>query len=234
VLPLLFAWFAAASFAGSLLYFLYSYLFVYGRTAHAGDSAGPAVFDVALFTLFALHHSLFARTGLKARLASIIPARLERAAYTLAASALFTAVCCRWTPVPGVLYSLPAPWSWAAWLVFAAGVCVTLLSARRLDALDLAGVRQVLTSSRTGPAKRPQLLTTGMYGLVRHPIYFGWVLLMVGVAEMTMTRFVFAAVSTLYLAVAVPLEERDLVGTFGPDYASYQQKVRWRILTGLY
>lgn len=233
MLPLLFAWFAAASFAGSLLYFLYCYLVVYARPAESTDVTSPVLVNVALFSVFALHHSLCARTGLKARLASVIPPRLERATYTVVASALFAAVCNWWVPVPGRFYSLTAPWSWVAWLAFAAGVGVTLLSARRLDVLDLAGVRQVLTSSRPA-ASRPPLLTTGMYGLVRHPIYFGWVLLMVGVADMTLTRFVFAAVSTLYLALAVPFEERDLIGTFGPEYASYQQKVRWRIIPWLY
>lgn len=232
MLPLLFAWFAAASFAGSLLYFLYAYLVVFGEPAVDAPAVAPALFDIALFTGFALHHSLFARTGLKRRLASVIPARLERAVYTVVSSALFVLVCRAWMPVPGLLYSLPAPWSWAARLIFVAGIGVTLLSARRLDVLDLAGVRQVRGSAHS--ALRPPLLTSGLYGVVRHPIYLGWLLLMAGVAEMTMTRFVFAVTSTLYLALAVPFEERDLVETFGPDYASYQEKVRWRMVPGIY
>jgi protein-S-isoprenylcysteine O-methyltransferase Ste14 len=234
LLPLLFAWFAAASFAGSLLYLLYAYLVVYGRAASGGSIAGPALFDVGLFTIFALHHSLFARTGLKRRLVTVIPARLERAVYTLVASALFVMVCWWWRPVPGLLYRLPQGWALAAHLVFAGGVIITLVSARRLDMLDLAGVRQVLRQTQRPVESPPALLTTGMYGLVRHPIYLGWVLLMAGVAEMTMTRFVFAAISTLYLAIAVPFEERGLIETFGPDYASYQARVRWRMLPGIY
>ncbi len=64
MLPLLFAWFAAASFAGSLLYFLYAYLVVYGQPAAGSSAVAPAAVNVALFSIFALHHSLFARTGL--------------------------------------------------------------------------------------------------------------------------------------------------------------------------
>ena len=234
MLALPFAWFAAASFAASLLYFLYAYLVVYGEAASGSERVGPVLVNVSLFSIFALHHSLFARTGLKCRLATIFPARLERAVYTLVASGLFAGVCWLWLPVPGVLYSLQGPWRWGAPLVLAAGVAVTLLSARRLDALDLAGVRQVLSSSSDAPPPRPDLQTTGLYGLVRHPIYFGWILLMAGVADMTMTRLVFAIVSTVYLAAAIPFEERGLIETFGPDYASYQQKVRWRMLPGIY
>jgi protein-S-isoprenylcysteine O-methyltransferase Ste14 len=234
LLALLFAWFAAVSFAASLLYFLYAYLVVYGDAASGPDRAGPALVNVALFSIFALHHSLFARTGLKRWLATILPARLERSVYTLVASALFAAVCWWWMPVPGVVYSLAGPWRWGARLIFIAGVVVTLLSARRLDALDLAGVRQVLEAPEDHPRARPDLLTTGLYGMVRHPIYLGWILLMAGVADMTMTRLVFAVVSTAYLAAAIPFEERSLGETFGPDYASYQQKVRWRMLPWLY
>ena len=52
--------------------------------------------------------------------------------------------------------------------------------------------------------------------------------------EMNGTRLVFAAVSTFYLALAVPFEERDLVRAFGADYEAYQKKVRWRMVPGVY
>ena len=234
LIALPFAWFSAASFAASLLYFLYAYLVVYGRAQQGGPMAVPVAVNLALFTAFALHHSAFARSGVKRRVGDVIPPALERAAYTLVASLLFGAVCWGWRPVPGVLYSVEGSWRWLAHVVFGAGVTVTLLSARRLDALDLAGVRQVMAGRRAAVTARPDLLTTGLYGLVRHPIYFGWVLLVLGVPDMTMTRFVFAGISTLYLAIAIPFEERSLTETFGPDYASYQQQVRWRMVPGIY
>ena len=65
-------------------------------------------------------------------------------------------------------------------------------------------------------------------------LYFAWVLLVFGAPQMTMTRLSFAVVSTLYLAIAIPFEERSLVETFGPDYASYREKVRWRMMPGIY
>ena len=52
--------------------------------------------------------------------------------------------------------------------------------------------------------------------------------------EMNGTRLVFAVVSTLYLALAVPFEERDLIRSFGADYERYRQRVRWRMIPGLY
>jgi protein-S-isoprenylcysteine O-methyltransferase Ste14 len=69
---------------------------------------------------------------------------------------------------------------------------------------------------------------------VRHPLYFAWVLLVFGAPAMTMTRLSFAVISTAYLAIAIPFEERSLIETFGADYASYQKQVRWRMLPGIY
>ena len=51
---------------------------------------------------------------------------------------------------------------------------------------------------------------------------------------MTATRLTFAVISTAYLALAIPWEERSLVRTFGPAYTAYQTQVRWRMLPGLY
>ena len=236
MLPLLFAWLAAAAFAASLGYFLHAYLILFGSPARpalgatTADILLPIVIDALLFTLFALHHSLFARTGFKQLVNRWAPPALERAIYSFVASALFVAVCWWWQPVPGTAWQLGGAWRWAGYAVQAAGIVVTLVGARALDVLDLAGVRQVLRAS----SRHTELKTDGVYGLVRHPLYFGWTLLVFGAPDMTGTRLVFAVISTLYLILAIPFEERGLIETFGPDYASYQQKVRWRMIPGLH
>jgi protein-S-isoprenylcysteine O-methyltransferase Ste14 len=45
---------------------------------------------------------------------------------------------------------------------------------------------------------------------------------------------VFAAVSTIYLLVAIPYEERDLKRHFGTAYDEYSRKVPWRLLPRIY
>ena len=76
--------------------------------------------------------------------------------------------------------------------------------------------------------------TTGPYGLVRHPIYLGWFLIVFAVGTMTMTRFVFATVSCAYLLVAIPLEERSLRRSSNGAYDRYMQQVRRKLIPGLY
>ena len=225
-----FAWTGALVFAVSLGYFLYSYLFRFGAPTPPGDWRLPALIDTALFSVFALHHSVFARTPIKAWVARTFGATMERSIYAWAASVLFIAVVALWQPVPGELYRAGGLARAAGFAVQALGVVLTFLGARVLDPLDLAGVRHVHPSS----SRRARLMTSGAYGLVRHPLYFGWALLVFGAPHMTATRLVFAVVSTLYLAIAIPFEERGLVATFGPAYDDYRRRVRWRMLPFVY
>lgn len=227
------AWTGAAAFVASLLVFLYLYGITYGR-ASARPSGPAIVVDILLFSLFALHHSLLARPGLKRRVTEVVPVWLERSAFTWTASVLFAIVCLSWQPVDGLLYSLPGPWRVAGYTTQAAGFLVILAGSSGIDVLDLAGVRQVLDARSGKTAAHVALKTDGAYGLVRHPLYFGWTLFVFGAPDMTGTRAVFAIVSTLYLAIAIPFEERSLVDVFGEAYRHYQRATRWRMLPGIW
>jgi protein-S-isoprenylcysteine O-methyltransferase Ste14 len=231
-LALAFAWTGAFVFVLSLGCFLYLYL-VEWDVEPSGGRWQPLLTNTALFTLFALHHSLLARSGAKRLVTRILPSWLERSAYTWVASLLFLLVCFEWRPVPGVLYALPGSWQLLGRAVQIAGLVLTIRATAALDALDLAGVRQVL-DARGAPPRHVPLKTDGVYAIVRHPLYFGWVLLVFGAPTMTGTRFVFAVVSTLSLAIAVPLEERSLTEVFGPAYGDYQRRTRWRIVPGIW
>jgi protein-S-isoprenylcysteine O-methyltransferase Ste14 len=51
---------------------------------------------------------------------------------------------------------------------------------------------------------------------------------------LTGSRALFAAVTTAYLVLAVPMEERTLRRTFGRAYDAYARAVRWRMLPFVY
>jgi protein-S-isoprenylcysteine O-methyltransferase Ste14 len=60
------------------------------------------------------------------------------------------------------------------------------------------------------------------------------VLAVFGAAHVTGDRLAFAAITTAYLVVAVPWEERSLMRTFGEDYARYIREVKWRMIPFIY
>ncbi len=221
---------------GALLFVvsLASFAFVYGYQLRlpappADGPVWPAVLiDLALFTAFALHHSIMARTGAKAWLIRRVPAQLERSLYVWVASVMFLAVCWWWQPLPGMAWSIDGPLRWLMYGIPLAGLVLTERSARIIGIWELAGVRQARHDAPVA------FRVTGPFGLVRHPIYFGWVLLVFGMPDMTYSRLLFALVSTAYLIAAIPWEEASLVEAFGEQYRAYQRQVRSRLLPGIW
>jgi protein-S-isoprenylcysteine O-methyltransferase Ste14 len=228
---LAYAWLGAAAFVASLLYFLY---FFFIQLDHGQPAGGPAALavDAALFSVFALHHSVMARAGARRWLARIVPPALERSTYVWIASVLFFATCVWWRPIGGAWYRATGAGALLLHAVQAAGILMTIVASAAIDPLELAGVRQVQQGALAGD--RGELKTMGVYGWVRHPVYFGWMLLVFAAPHMTGDRAAFATISTAYLAIAVPFEERSLVETFGQDYRRYARRVRWRMIPGVY
>ena len=64
----------------------------------------PVAIDVALFSAFALHHSILARTRLKTWIHARVGQDVERALYVILASALFFLCTWSWVHVPGTWY----------------------------------------------------------------------------------------------------------------------------------
>ena len=202
-----------------------------GLTPWTAAEAVP--FNFALFSAFALHHSLLARPRVKRWLSRIVPPELERAAFVWVASALFIAMCLAWRPATGVVWELRSGMQFLGYAMQLAGLWFTVAGARAIDVLDLAGVRWVLSGPEVLGAGE-DVTERGPFTFVRHPIYLGWVLLTFGVPEMTLGRLTFAFISFVYLLVAIPFEERALVQRHGASYRRYQSRVRWRLFPGMY
>jgi protein-S-isoprenylcysteine O-methyltransferase Ste14 len=221
----LFVWLGGTIFVASLVYCAWWYLVPLGATGPFAGSRAVAI-DAALFSLFALHHSLLARGPAKHALARIVPEKLLRSTYVWIASLLLGMVFWSWRRVGGELYHVAGVRAAALAAVQLGGVAMIAWSVRGLDPLELAGIR---------PERQDGgLQITGPYRWVRHPLYLGWMIATFGAAHMTGDRFAFAAISAIYLIAAIPLEEASLGAAFGPGYRRYQQQVRWRVIPYVY
>lgn len=232
--PVAFAWVGGALFVASLLYFLYFYFIELGRPAAGTGWVGPLTADIGLFAVFAVHHSVMARTAAKNWLGTIAPPALERSIFVWTSSVLLVMVCVFWQRIPGLIYSVGGPWRWALYAVQLAGVVLTVRASARLDVLELAGVRQARGALRPKPGGMVGLQMSGPYTLVRHPVYLGWVAIVFAAPHMTADRLALAAISTAYLAIGTVFEERALETAFGDSYRQYRRQVRWRFLPGVY
>ena len=78
--------------------------------------------------------------------------------------------------------------------------------------------------------KNHTLITTGAYRYIRHPIYFGTNILLIG-AELVAGSYIFIFYCLLFLYdyYSARQEEQLLVQHFGKAYEDYQKKTRMLI-----
>jgi len=77
---------------------------------------------------------------------------------------------------------------------------------------------------------QPKLVEDGVYSLVRHPLYLGELLVLLGliVLEFSLVALVFWAALAICCDWAATYEERDLLRIFPEEYGAYQRRVpKW-------
>src|SRR5215467_11669548 len=131
-----FVWIGGALFVMSLSWCVWLYGVALSRSApFAGWT--PVVIDAGLVTIFALHHSVFARDGMKALMARVVPPPLMRSTYVWIASLLLTLVCVGWQMIGGEVYRFTGLLAIALFACQAAGLWVTARGVARIDPLEL-------------------------------------------------------------------------------------------------
>ena len=79
------------------------------------------------------------------------------------------------------------------------------------------------------------LVKTGMNAFVRHPLYFGVLVALIGffLAFPYWKNLVFLVVTAIYVIIGSLLEEQKLIDKFGDDYRAYRNEVKM-LIPGLF
>jgi protein-S-isoprenylcysteine O-methyltransferase Ste14 len=197
--------------------------------APVADAAWPRALiqDTVLLLLFAVPHSVMARSGFKAWWTRFVPTPVERSTYVLKSSLLLILLYWLWIPVPTVIWDVGIPAIRVViWGLFWFGWLLALVSTFLIDHFELFGLRQVYLFWRNRPDEPIGFRTPLLYRWVRHPLVLGFLIAFWAAPTMTGGRLLFAVANTGYCLIALHLEERDLVRFFGDRYARYQKQVR--------
>jgi methanethiol S-methyltransferase len=224
--------YGAVSYTFFFATFLYAVGFVGGFVVPRSIDSTPdrsiglaLLIDAALLGVFALQHSVMARPAFKRVLTRFIPEAAERSTYVLMSSLALILVFRFWEPMGGVVWSVQNPAaSSLLHLGFAFGWLTVLVTTFLINHFDLFGLRQVWKFFRREHCVPLKFVTPGPYKLVRHPLYVGWLLAFWCTPEMTLAHLLFALLTTVYILIAIRLEERDLVSIHGTDYVEYRRK----------
>src|SRR5215467_10456675 len=229
-LVLFYGVFAYLFFLGT---FSYAVCFVGGvlvpRTIDHGLGSPPAqaiIVDLALLGVFAVQHSIMARQGFKRRWTQVVSWYVERSTYVVFASAALALLLWQWRPLPQLIWDVRGSFadmplrllSWAGWGIL-------LLSTFLVNHFELFGLQQVWSHFRGEEFHSPAFKTPGLYRIVRHPLYAGFIIAFWATPYMTAGHFLFSAACTGYILLGIFFEERDLIKAFGQEYLNYCRRV---------
>jgi methanethiol S-methyltransferase len=199
------------------------------RSIDVGPSASlveALLIDAVLLSIFAVQHSVMARSWFKRAWTRIVPQVIERSTYVLFSSLALILLFWQWRPITTTVWSVQSDiGAKLLWVAFAAGWAIVLISTFLISHFELFGLKQVW-SNFTGKTIEPMKFRTPLfYKAVRHPLYLGFVIAFWATPHMTGGHAFFAFMCTAYMLVAIQFEERDLVHAFGDTYTNYRRNV---------
>jgi len=224
-----------------LLYGIVSYLAFLGAILYAigfvGNLAVPTTIDgkpqvplasailtnASLILLFVLQHSIMARPSFKRRWTRIIPAELERSSFVLLSSICPLFMMWQWQPIGGIIWSVKNEMlNTVLHIAYLTGWAIVFVSTFLINHFDLFGLRQVWLYFKGEPYSDLPSRLPGLYRLVRHPLYLGFLVAFWATPVMTVAHLLLAILTTGYILTAIRFEDRDLIVHFGEKYNDYK------------
>src|SRR5215208_4468424 len=176
---------------------------------------------IITIVLWGLVHSLLASMKFKNFLRKTLGdgfMKFYRALYNIfAVTSLAPILYLMISPPNPILYRVRSPWNYVMLAGQGISVLFLLTAVLQTDLLSFAGLRQLIETEKTG-----NLVTGGLYRLVRHPLYTFSLLILWLSPSVTVNSFVVYTALTTYVLIGILFEERKLLREFGNDYANYR------------
>lgn len=221
------------SYVAFLVVFLYLIGFVANvivpKSIDSGSSGSillAVMINAGLISLFALQHSIMSRQGFKKWWTQIVPTPIERSTYVLVASVLLALIMWLWQPLPQTVWSVTSqPMNALLWVLYGFGWIFLFISTRLINDKYLFGLQQVSEHLHSKQLSNPRFQTPAFYRFTRHPMMLGFIIAFWATPHMSVGHLIFSLIFTLYIAIGIRLEEKDLLHFYGQRYREYRQRV---------
>jgi methanethiol S-methyltransferase len=127
-----------------------------------------------------------------------------------------------------------APW-WLQALLYGVRIGALLFAWRTFDHLDAGeflGIRQIRRYLKQGEKQgniegltQQELVSKGVYCIVRHPLYLAGIVYFTFDPHVTMNGLTVTALADLYFVFGMMIEERRFIKMYGDQYREYRKRV---------
>lgn len=191
-------------------------------------SSHPLLNNALLLFIFLGSHSLLARRWVKKVLSPILPPSLYRQFFFITSTVFLFLIPYGWSPMPHLLWHVDTlTLRYTLYSVTVCGMVLATVAFFTVNPLEFCGIQDsihTLIGTSTQQGKDSELVVHGVYGMVRHPMYTGVLMMLWSQTVMTQGRLLLAAAMSLYLFLAVSyLEEPDLLQLFDDQYRDYMK-----------
>lgn len=188
--------------------------------------AEALLINTLLLGVFAAQHSVMARQGFKEKWTRIVPVTIERSTYVLASSLALILLFWQWRPMGSVIWDVSNSTLGTLLITISlVGWLFVLISTFLINHFELFGLKQVFFNLKGMESSNCEFKKPGFYKVVRHPIYFGFIVAFWATPIMTTAHLLFAVGTLGYVLIGIFLEEKDLVSIYGSEYEEYKSQV---------
>ncbi len=192
---------------------------------------------IIIFLIFALIHSVTVSHAFKHFCKNVLGDTFMRVWYRFLynATSVITASIAIYfiTRVPDrEIWVAPAWLTWPMRAVQIAGLVFGARAFAYLDTWEFLGIRQVWrylmrreVSGNLEGLTREKLVTNGVYGMVRHPMYLAGIVIVTFNPYITVDGLTITVLADLYFLFGVFIEERRFLKIFGGEYRRYMERV---------
>lgn len=174
-------------------------------------------------------HSILASNHVKQRVALYVPGLFQvyRLVYSLLSGLgmLFMLYLMAITPSQ-YLFEPSGPLRYVAMVLTSWGVILVMVSFRHISGLAFLGLKK---------NQNRHLVREGVHRYLRHPLYAGTILVLLGMVLYVPTDLVIVSVvvNLIYLPLGIHLEEQKLIREYGDAYLEYKREVK-AIIPGVF
>lgn len=172
------------------------------------------------WTIYFFLHSALASEEIKDQLIKLFKSnpRIYRLFYSLISTIGLVLLFLFLMTAPSIRLFETGGWGRYLGMVLATwGVIIMTIAFRKFSMGEFLGIKKDTSDD--------QLITSGLHGRIRHPLYSGVILLFAGMFLFIPTDLVAitCVIVYLYLPIGIRLEESKLINKFGQEYREYKK-----------